>query len=349
MLVKDRSTEVWTPKSTVDTLSFHNIRSDIASIDHWDMILHVMIYILEYNAYFEVQWSTSASLEHPTTFPAFGTIWRQQPSEGNNLPRPCWAFAGLAYVDELSAEDQFATSQPLEVEQFLILCVLVVMVYLFVDRRYLSIEALLQGPSLADFVMASCFTYTLRWAQNGMKGDTVHHLYTAILSMETCSALPPQTTGRPGKNSPWRDRPKSESLDLEWFPATNLKLYCMSLTALPEVLDKMLRVWLCKMKGGRFIENWFWIFSHFSEGVAFYKEYFGWSLKGSSCYKIDRYEALGWERNTGVYCLPRRGIPCHKDVQQVMGFALLIRIFCFVAPFLLRISTWFMHVIVSFI
>ena len=77
-----------------------------------------------------------------------------------------------------------------------------------------------------------------------MKGDTFHHLYTAILSMETCSALPPQTLGRPGKNSPWRDRPKSESLDLEWFPATNLKLYCMSLTALPEVLDKMLRVWL---------------------------------------------------------------------------------------------------------
>jgi len=57
-------------------------------------------------------------------------------------------------------------------------------------------------------------------------------------------ALPPQTPGRPGKNSPWRDRPKSESLDLEWFPATNLKLYCMSLTTLPEVRDKMLRVWL---------------------------------------------------------------------------------------------------------
>ena len=65
-------------------------------------------------------------------------------------------------MDELSAEDQFATSQPLEVEQFLILCVLAVMVYLFVDRRYLSIEALLQGPSLADFIMASCFTYTFR-------------------------------------------------------------------------------------------------------------------------------------------------------------------------------------------
>lgn len=300
---------------------------------------------------FEVQWSTSASLEHPTSFPAFGTIiWRQQPSEGNSLPRPCWAFAGLAYVDELSAEDQFATSHPIEVEQFLILCVLAVMVYLFVDRRYLSIEALLQGPSLADFVMASCFTYTLRWAQNGMKGDTVHHLYTAILSMETCSALPPQTTGRPGKNSPWRDRPKSESLDLEWFPATNLKLYCMSLTALPEVLDKMLRVWLCKVKGGHFIANWFWIFSQFSEGVAFCKEYFGWSLKGSSCCKINWYEALGWERNTARVFTVYRDVAFHVIKTSNKWWVLhCIRIFCFVPPFLLRISTWFINVIVSLI
>ena len=47
-------------------------------------------------------------------------------------------------MDELSAEDQCATSQPLEVEQFFdgfSVC----------DRRYLNIEALLQGPSLADF------------------------------------------------------------------------------------------------------------------------------------------------------------------------------------------------------
>ena len=65
-------------------------------------------------------------------------------------------------------------------------------------------------------------------------------------------ALPPQTLGRPGKNSPWRDRPKSESLDLKSFreSATNLEalLYEFDIPP-PEVLDKMPRVWLCKMKG----------------------------------------------------------------------------------------------------
>lgn len=142
-------------------------------------------------------------------FPAFGTIWRQQPSEGNNLPRPCWAFAGLAYVDELSAEDQFATSQPLEVEQFLILCVLAVMVYLFVDRRYLSIEALLQGPSLADFVMASCFTYTLRWAQNGMKGYFPSFIYRHFVHGNVfCPATP-------NHRQAWKKQPLEGSAQ-EW-------------------------------------------------------------------------------------------------------------------------------------
>ena len=225
---------------------------------------------------FEVQRSTSASLEHPTSFPAFGTIiWRQQPSEGNSLPRPCWAFAGLAYVDELSAEDQFATSHPIEVEQFLILVCLqwwficLLTGDIWVSRLCYKVPVLLisSWPHASPIPLAST-----KWNERGYFPS-----FSAIFSSMPCHPKPSaglEKTALGGIGPRVKVWTSSGSLRQTW--SSTVWVW----QPFREVRDKMLRVWLWKMKGGHFIENWFWIFSHFSEGVAFYKEIFWLVPKG---------------------------------------------------------------------